>query len=201
MVKKKVVVLGGGIVGLSTAYYLIQEGHEVTIIDKGRLDSGASHVNAGYLTPSHIVPMAAPGMISKGMKWMFNAKSPFYIKPRFNLDLIRWGLKFMKSCTNEHVKRSMKSILDINLLSKKLYLEMLKSELFDFHLETKGLLMAYKTSQAEKEESEVSKWAKDLGIKVEQFSKEEVLKIQPDTAMDIAGAFWYKDDALSLIHI
>ena len=79
MVKKKVVVLGGGIVGLSTAYYLIQEGHEVTIIDKGKLDSGASHVNAGYLTPSHIVPMAAPGMISKGMKWMFNAKSPFYI--------------------------------------------------------------------------------------------------------------------------
>ena len=197
MVKKKVIVLGGGIVGLSTAYYLIQEGHEVTIIDKGRLDSGASHVNAGYLTPSHIVPMAAPGMISKGMKWMFNAKSPFYIKPRFDLDLIRWGLKFIKSCTNEHVQRSMKSILDINLLSKKLYLEMLKSELFDFHLETKGLLMAYKTSQAEKEESEVSKWAKDLGIKVEQFSKEQVLKIQPDTAMDIAGAFWYKSDAHS----
>ena len=197
MVKKKVVVLGGGIVGLSTAYYLIQEGHEVTIIDKGRLDSGASHVNAGYLTPSHIVPMAAPGMISKGMKWMFNAKSPFYIKPRFDLDLIRWGLKFIKSCTNEHVQSSMKSILDINLLSKKLYLEMLKSESFDFHLETKGLLMAYKTSHAEKEESEISKWAKDLGIKVEQFSAEQVLKIQPDIAMDIAGAFWYKSDAHS----
>ena len=197
MVKKKVIVLGGGIVGLSTAYYLIQEGHEVTIIDKGRLDSGASHVNAGYLTPSHIVPMAAPGMISKGMKWMFNAKSPFYIKPRFDLDLIRWGLKFIKSCTNEHVQRSMKSILDINLLSKKLYLEMLKSESFDFHLETKGLLMAYKTSHAEKEESEISKWAKDLGIKVEQFSKEQVLKTQPDIAMDIAGAFWYKSDAHS----
>ena len=176
MVKKKVIVLGGGIVGLSTAYYLIKEGHEVTIIDKGRLDSGASHVNAGYLTPSHIVPMAAPGMISKGMKWMFNAKSPFYIKPRFDLDLIKWGLKFIKSCTNDHVQSSMKSILDINLLSKKLYLEMQKSELFDFHLETKGLLMAYKTSHAEKEESEISKWAKDLGIKVEQFSKEQVLK-------------------------
>ena len=197
MEKKKVIVLGGGIVGLSTAYYLIQEGHEVTIIDKGRLDSGASHVNAGYLTPSHIVPMAAPGMISKGMKWMFNAKSPFYIKPRFDLDLIRWGLKFIKSCTNKHVQSSMKSILDINLLSKKLYLEMLKSESFDFHLETKGLLMAYKTSHAEKEESEISKWAKDLGIKVEQFSKEQVLKIQPDIAMDIAGAFWYKCDAHS----
>ena len=141
MVKKKVIVLGGGIVGLSTAYYLIQEGHEVTIIDKGRLDSGASHVNAGYLTPSHIVPMASPGMISKGMKWMFNSKSPFYIKPRFDLDLIRWSLKFIKSCTNEHVQRSMKSILDINLLSKKLYLEMLKSELYIINQTLKILVL------------------------------------------------------------
>ena len=110
MVKKKVIVIGGGIVGLSTAYYLQKEGHEVTVIDKGEIGSGASHINAGYLTPSHIVPMAAPGMISKGIRWMFNASSPFYIQPRLNLDLIRWGLKFMKSCTSSHVLKSMRSI-------------------------------------------------------------------------------------------
>jgi D-amino-acid dehydrogenase len=57
-------------------------------------------------------------MITKGIRWMFNASSPFYIKPRFDLDLIRWGLKFMKSCTPEHVQRSMKSILEINLLEQ-----------------------------------------------------------------------------------
>ena len=75
--KKKVVVIGGGIVGLSTAFYLRAEGHEVTVLDKGTLSEGASFVNAGYLTPSHIVPLAAPGMISKGLKWMFNSSSPF----------------------------------------------------------------------------------------------------------------------------
>ena len=112
MVKKKVVVLGGGIVGLSTAYYLIQEGHEVTIIDKGKLDSGASHVNAGYLTPSHIVPMAAPGMISKGIKWMFNAKSPFYIKPRFDLDLIN---EFFQGFLQSHRLRIYLFFLEENL--------------------------------------------------------------------------------------
>tara|TARA_B100000989_G_scaffold247526_1_gene194855 strand:+ start:2067 stop:3317 length:1251 start_codon:yes stop_codon:yes gene_type:complete len=197
MTQKKVVVVGGGVVGLCTAYYLSQEGHEVTIIDKGDLNSGASHVNAGYLTPSHIIPMAAPGMVSKGFRWMFKASSPFYIKPRLDKDLIKWGLKFMKSCTPKHVHRSMKAILDINLFSKQLYLEMQKNSHFDFHLETKGLLMAYKTSHAEKEEAEVVVQAKDLGLKIEQLSPEEVLEKQPGTSMDIAGAFWYESDAHS----
>ena len=197
MSKKKVIVIGGGVVGLSTAYYLLKEGHEVTLIDKGKLDSGASHVNAGYLTPSHIVPLAAPGMISKGIRWMFNASSPFYIKPRLNRDLIRWGIKFMKACTPEHVQGSMKSLLDINLLSKKLYLEMQQSVELDFHLETKGLLMAYKTAHAEKEEAEVVLWAKDLGMQVKQFSREEIFKMQPKAPMDIAGAYWYESDAHS----
>ena len=126
---------------------------------------------------------------------MFNSRSPFYIKPHFDLDLIRWGLKFIRSCTPDHVQRSMKSILEINLFSKKLYLEMLKSRSFDFHLESKGLLMAYKTIHAEREEFEISRWARDLGIIVKQFSKEEVLKIQPNITMDIAGAYWYESDA------
>ena len=140
MSQKKIVIIGGGVVGLCTAYYLSKGGHEVTVVDKGKLNSGASHVNAGYLTPSHIIPMAAPGMVSKGFRWMFKASSPFYIKPRFDKDLIRWGLKFMKSCTPTHVQQSMQAILNINLLSKQLFLEMQEHSKFDFHLETKGLL-------------------------------------------------------------
>ena len=195
MEKKKVIVVGGGIIGLATAYYLDLEGHDVSIIDKGKLDSGTSHINSGYLTPSHIVPMAAPGVISKSLRWMFNTSSPFYIKPRFDLDLISWGLKFMKSCTPEHVKKSMKPILDANLLSKKLYLEMQESKVFDFHLESKGLLMAYKTSHAEKEEAKVVLMARDLGVKVNQFSQKEILKMQPNLPMEIEGGFMYESDA------
>jgi D-amino-acid dehydrogenase len=194
MSQKKIIIIGGGVVGLCTAYYLSIEGHEVTVVDKGQLNSGASHVNAGYLTPSHIIPMAAPGMVSKGFRWMFKTSSPFYIKPRFDKDLIRWGLKFMKSCTPNHVK---KSILNINLLSKQLFLEMQEHSKFDFHLETKGLLMAYKTSQVEKEEAEVVAQAKDLGLKIDHLSTKEVLKKQPKAPMDIAGAYWYQSDAHS----
>lgn len=197
MPQKKVIVIGGGIVGLSTAYYLKEEGHDVVVLDKGNLIGGASNVNAGYLTPSHIVPMAAPGMISKGIKWMFNASSPFYVKPRLNKDLIEWGLKFMKSCTPKHVQQSLKTILDINLLSKQLYLEMQQSGGFDFHLETKGLLMAYQSSHAEKEEAEVVNWARNLGLTIKQLDNKQVMALQPGAPMDIAGAYWYESDAHS----
>lgn len=194
---KKIVIIGGGIVGLSTAYYLTLEGHEVVVIDKGNYTQGASYVNAGYLTPSHIVPMAAPGMVAKGIRWMFNASSPFYIQPRWDKELFRWGLKFIRSCTSAHVQSSMKAILEINQLSKNLYLEMQQSGEFDFHLETKGLLMAYQTEHAEKGEAQVVNWARDLGLTINQLTKDEVQQLQPDAPMDIAGAYWYQSDAHS----
>ena len=98
---KKVLVIGGGIVGLSCAYYLQKEGHEVTVIDKGHFNRGASYVNAGYITPSHIIPLPSPGIITQGLKWMLNPASPFYMKPRLDMDFIMWALKFRSFCTKK----------------------------------------------------------------------------------------------------
>ena len=95
--KKKIVIVGGGIIGFSCAYYLIEEGHEVILVDKDSFNSGASNVNAGYIIPSHIIPLASPEVLRKGIKWMLNFNSPFYIKPRLNKDLINWGINFIKS--------------------------------------------------------------------------------------------------------
>ena len=118
---KSVVVVGGGIVGLSTAYYLHKAGHTVTVLDKSDITSGASFVNAGYLTPSHIVSLASPGMITQGLKYMFNSSSPFYMKPRLDPDFIKWAWYFKKSSTKTKVNQSMPIIRDINLSSRELY--------------------------------------------------------------------------------
>ncbi|MCB0475965.1 MAG: FAD-dependent oxidoreductase [Flavobacteriaceae bacterium] len=83
---KEIIIIGGGIMGLSAAFYLQQEGCQVTVIEQSNMDGGASYVNAGYITPSHIISLAAPGMMAKGIKWMFNSSSPFYMKPRLNID-------------------------------------------------------------------------------------------------------------------
>ncbi|MGA1029623.1 MAG: NAD(P)/FAD-dependent oxidoreductase [Flavobacteriaceae bacterium] len=195
MMGKKVVIVGGGIVGLSCAYYLQKEGHQVTLIDKGNFKEGASYVNAGYLTPSHILPLASPAMLEKGIRWMFRSDSPFYIQPRLDLDLWRWGWHFIRSCSSTHVERSIQVIKDINLFSKALYLDLKEGGEFDFHIEKKGLLMAYQTAEVEREETRLMKRALAEDLEVTHLSSEEVTQLQPEAPMQIKGAFWYQCDA------
>jgi len=193
--KKKVVIVGGGIIGFSCAYYLIEEGHEVVLVDKDSFNSGASIVNAGYIIPSHIIPLASPEVLRKGIKWMLNSNSPFYIKPRFNKDLINWGINFIKSSNFRHVNRSISIIKKINEFSKELYFELRDSKKIDFKIYEKGLLMAFKTSEAEKEEFKTAKIARELEMNVQELSQKDVNSMQPKIKMNIKGAFWYKSDA------
>src|SRR5690606_2902743 len=126
------IVIGGGIIGLCSAYYLQKEGHQVTIIDQSNMDVGASYVNAGFVSPSHIIPLSAPGVMKKGLKWMFNPASPLYIKPRLDPDFLKWTYAFNKSCTADHVKKAIPSIKDLTLLSQELYNDIKANEYFTF---------------------------------------------------------------------
>ena len=139
---KEVVVIGGGIIGLSSAYYLQKEGHQVTVVDKSDFTGGASYVNAGYIAPSHIISLAAPGIITKGIKWMFNSASPFYVKPRIDSEFLKWIWAFKKSANNKKVESSIKVIKNVNLLSRDLFEDLKASCELNFHYERKGLLMA-----------------------------------------------------------
>ena len=193
---KSILIIGGGIVGLCSAYFLQKEGHQVTLIDKSNITSGASFVNAGFITPSHIIPLAAPGMIAQGIKWMFDSTSPFYIKPRFDIDFFRWAWYFHKSSTKAKVEKAIPIIKDINLLSRGLFEAMKSSgELGDFHLERRGLLMLYKTDAAYQHELEVSKKADFLGLEVSELNKSELHKMEPNVKIDAEGAIHYECDA------
>ena len=192
---KEVIIIGGGIIGLCSAYYLLKEGHQVTVIDKGDITSGASFVNAGYITPSHFIPLAAPGMITQGIKWMCNSASPFYVIPRLDVDFIKWSLAFKKSATRKHVEKSIPVIKDINIFSRELYAELKESSDFDFHFERKGLLMCFQTEAGGEEEWETGERGIKEGLKVRCLTEAEVKIIEPKVDYNIKGAVYYDSDA------
>lgn len=191
----KIGILGGGIIGLSSAYYLNREGHSVTIIDQSDLSDGCSHGNAGMIVPSHFVPLAAPGMISKGLRWMFDSTSPFYVKPRFDKELIKWGYHFYRSATKEHVQKSAPALMEISLLSKSLYREWKQQLPFDFGYDERGLLMLYQTKETEHEEAETAKMARKYGIEAHILSSSEVQKLEPYVKVNSRGAVYFPGDA------
>lgn len=191
----KVLIIGAGIVGLTSAYYLQKKGYEVTILDKGDISDNCSFGNAGMIVPSHFVPLAAPGMIKQGIRWMFNSKSPFYVRPSLNADLVNWGFKFMKHATAKHVNQSAVPLRDLSLLSKKLYGDLAKEPDFDFELTHNGILAFYKTEKAGEEEAHLATKAIGLGLDMAVLSPAECRALQPDLKLDVLGAVHYRCDA------
>ncbi|RIV46881.1 NAD(P)/FAD-dependent oxidoreductase [Flagellimonas pelagia] len=192
---KRVVVVGGGISGLCSAYYLVKEGHQVTVLDRTDMSTGASFINAGYITPSHFIPLAAPGIITQGIKWMFNSSSPFYIKPRWDMEFFKWAYLFKKAATTSKVNKAIPVIKELNLKSRELYEQMVADLDFAFHYERKGVLMAYSTAKSEHEEHEVAEKAIKLGLDAVLLSKTKLYKIQPVLSDKVLGAVHYKCDA------
>lgn len=191
----KVIVIGGGVVGLCTAYYLRKKGHQVTILDKGAISDSCSFGNAGMIVPSHFVPLAAPGMIKQGIRWMFNSKSPFYVRPSLNMNLMRWGVKFVKHASAKHVEQSAIPLRDLSLLSKKLYQDLAKNPDLNFELTTNGILAFYKTEKAAEEETELAKKAIELGLDMAVLNAEECKALQPGLELNVLGAVHYRCDA------
>lgn len=192
---KKVIIIGGGIIGLCSAYYLQKEGHQVTIIDKSDFTSGASFVNAGYITPSHFIPLSAPGMITKGLKWMLDASSPFYIKPRLDVDFLKWSWAFKKSATIAKVEQAIPVLKDFNIFSRDLYEDIKTSQEFDFHYERKGLLMCFKSDEVGEEEWKIGQRGIQEGLEVKLLSAKDVEKIEPEAKLNIKGAVYFNSDA------
>lgn len=192
---KKILIIGGGIIGLSCAYYLSKEGHKVTVIDKTDFSNGASHINAGYITPSHFISLAAPGIINKGIKWMLNSSSPFYVKPRLDPEFLKWTWAFKKSATAAKVEKAIPVIKDINILSRELYEELKTSQDFDFHYERRGLLMCYQSDKVGEEEWHIGQRGIQEGLGVKHLTNKEVALLEPQAPLNIKGAVYYDSDA------
>jgi D-amino-acid dehydrogenase len=191
----KVIVAGGGVIGLCTAYYMKKSGHDVVVIDQGDLKKGASFGNAGYICPSHFIPLASPGIVAKGLQWMLSSTSPFYIKPRLDMDLIKWGLTFWKRSGKSTMERNAPHLNNILQLSRSLSAEMRDDLGNHFHMEEKGCLMLYKSATTEKHEIEMAEDAAAFNIQTRILSAKEVQELEPDVEVNVKGGVLYPLDA------
>lgn len=186
-------IVGGGVIGLCSAYFLSKAGHRVVVIDRDPSHrESCSTRNAGMVAPSHFIPLAAPGVITQGLKWMFNRRSPFYLRPRLSTDLVKWCWEFACHSTKSHVANSEELLRDLNLESRGLFQQL--SEELGFKLVQKGLLMLCESEAAFHEEKEVAEAAHRLGLEAEACGPERLRELDPDVTMNAVGGVWFPQD-------
>jgi D-amino-acid dehydrogenase len=160
----------------------------------GARRDGCSFGNAGMIVPSHFVPLAAPGMVKLGLKWMLNPESPFYIKPRLDWDLLSWGFKFWRASTSGRVRRAAPLLRDLQLASRACFEDLAERTGNSFDLVKRGLLMLCKTQHTLDEEAKTAEQAGRLGIPAEVLDAKQTAALDPDIRMDVAGAVYFSKD-------
>ena len=192
---KSIVIIGGGVIGLSTAYYCARRGHRVTLIDRNpEQRDGCSFGNAGMVVPSHFVPLAAPGVVGTAFKWMWNPESPLYIKPRLDWELMSWGWKFMRAANAAHVRRSAPLIRDLSFASRDCFEELSALPDNDFGLVQKGLVMLCQTQHGLDDEAKYAAQANELGVPAQVLNAKGIAKLDPDVTMDVTGGVYFPKD-------
>lgn len=192
---KHVAIVGGGVIGLCTAYYAAERGHRVTVIDRAaEQDLGCSYGNAGMITPSHFVPLAAPGAIRLALKWMWNPESPFYMKPRLDARLVEWAWKFYRAATVRHVAESSPLLLDLNLAGRELFIGLARAW-GDFEIQEKGIVMVCNTEEGLDHERATAKVGRELGLPVEILDAKQIAAMEPSLRMTVVGGIYFPKDA------
>ncbi len=219
---RRVVIIGAGVIGLCAAYYCARRGHRVTVLDRDpEQRDGCSFGNAGMIVPSHFVPLAAPGMVALGLKWMWNPGSPFYIKPRLDWELLNWGWQFWRAANRRQVERAEPLLRDLNFASRAAYEELAYGapvsdpacfsadappagsetgtprarSIGDFGLVKRGLLMLCKTLHTLDEEAKFAARANELGVPAQVLDAKQTAALDPGMTMDVAGAVYFPKDA------
>lgn len=195
---KSVIICGGGIVGLCTAYYLAREGYAVTVVER-HAENAHDHCalgSAGYVSPSHVIPLAAPGMVWKGLKWMLSSRSPFYIKPRLDSDLMRWGWLFARACTDAHTRRSAPVLRDLCLGGRQLFVELADITGNSFELRTEGLLNLCQTqAMLDHEAHGLAAIANEVGVEARVLDAQQTAALEPGAKLNVVGSVYFPIDA------
>jgi D-amino-acid dehydrogenase len=191
-----VVVIGGGVIGAASAYYLRQSGWDVTVVDKGEFGQGCSHGNCGFVCPSHVLPLAEPGAVWNSFKAIFAKNAPFKIKFRFSPALWSWLFRFARRCNRETMLADAPAIQALLKSSRSLYEELIRTEDFDCEWQTRGLLYVFRTQEALDHYRATDQLLRErFGLQSTYYEGAKLPELEPALLPGLAGAFHYPGDA------
>lgn len=195
--KKKVIIIGAGTIGLHCAFYLKQDRYDVEILEALPEcdETNCSYVNCGFIVPSHFIPLASPAMLRSGFKMLFDPKSAFYLPPASNLKNIPWFLNFILAANQKKTERVAPLLLSLNETSRKLYSGIADTWHPGADYAQKGLLMACTTQKGFDEEIAIAQIANRLGISTHILDRQDLKKAEPDLDFHLMGAVRYESDA------
>lgn len=192
--KRDVLILGGGIIGLACAYYLLKAGRGVTIIEKNTLASGSSHGNCGTITPSHAPPLSQPGIIGKAIKWMLMPDAPFRVAPRLDFELFAWMLQFARRCNWEDYRRLARAKGPLLWHSRGLIGELVRREGLNCEYEESGTIYVHNDEAAFEAASFLPKMLAECGIVMERIDAARCRAMEPALNDSIVGGYWNPGD-------
>jgi len=190
-----VLVIGGGAIGICSAYYLAEKGLKVSVVEKGEIASGCSGANAGLIVPSHCIPLASPGVLRQGLKSMLNPESAFYIKTRFDPALFRWLWKFRKACRLQQMHKGIRVLHDLNYASLELFDHLIEGESLSCNYKQDGWLLAYRSDKGYQEALEEARLLQSYDIELKIMNTDEVLEMEPTLIKEISGGIYFPEDA------
>jgi len=193
--KTQTLVIGGGAIGICCAFYLNQRGKNVAVIEKGEICSGSSHGNAGLIVPSHSIPLAAPGVVTQGIKWMFDPASPFYIKFRLDREFLSWLWKFRGACSEVNVKRALPVLSKLNAVSLELFDELAVLESLDFNYEKKGVVQVFKTRKEFEKGIKEARRLQEYGVESRVLKNEDLSAYSGTLRTNSVGGIFFPQDA------
>jgi len=192
--KRDVIIIGGGIIGLMSAYYLTRKGVKVTVIDKGPSHQASSHANCGLISPSHILPLNNLSLIFKSLGMLFQKDAPFKIRPQADPAFVSWLIGFLSKAFPSSIYQSTVARMALLLSSAELYQALIADEKIDCGWSNKGILFVFKDKRGFDKYKSTNDYTKRFNVEAESLVGNDLLDKEPALKDNLYGAWYYDID-------
>ncbi|HSS07102.1 MAG TPA: FAD-dependent oxidoreductase, partial [Rhodanobacteraceae bacterium] len=190
-----VLILGGGVIGLACAHYLLEAGRGVTVLEQGTAGCGSSHGNCGTLTPSHATPLAMPGVIGPALRAMLRPDAPLRIAPRLDFALWRWLFGFARRCNWTDFRTATRAKAPLLMHSRRLIEDLVRSKSLDCEFESSGTLYVFRNEA----DFERSRWLPralaEIDLTIETLDAARVHAMEPALKPGVVAGYFNPGDA------